>query len=238
MAAYTLQGKTESGDVVDIPLAATCDANGKVISDTYATKTEVNAKATTAALNEVKNTATNAASTANEAKTAADKAITGFDTPSFKFNELPVGSKPTGSATITGDNSAKKFNFTFGIPAIGQTLYHHYFFLSSRSATLNWKYTTINIRFDLYLPTNQQFTDITEFLSSVATITSATGILSYSDEKALTYNNRYVTAVRLKGDGNLTIYYIDLDAHGNYTSNSFHVYSEYVPRITMTDTVI
>lgn len=40
MAGYTLQGKTSAGTMVDIPLAATYDANGNAIVDYYAAKTE------------------------------------------------------------------------------------------------------------------------------------------------------------------------------------------------------
>lgn len=41
MAGYKLQGKTSDGSVVDIPLAATYDANGNDIAATYITKDEV-----------------------------------------------------------------------------------------------------------------------------------------------------------------------------------------------------
>lgn len=41
MAGYKLQGKTSDGRVVDIPLAATYDANGNDIAATYITKDEV-----------------------------------------------------------------------------------------------------------------------------------------------------------------------------------------------------
>lgn len=40
MAGYALQGKTSAGTMVDIPLAATYDANGNAIVDYYAAKTE------------------------------------------------------------------------------------------------------------------------------------------------------------------------------------------------------
>lgn len=40
MAGYTLQGKTETGSMVDIPLAATYDSAGNSIVDYYAAKTE------------------------------------------------------------------------------------------------------------------------------------------------------------------------------------------------------
>lgn len=43
MAGYTLQGKTSSGDMVDIPLAATYDSAGADITKTYATKEECKA---------------------------------------------------------------------------------------------------------------------------------------------------------------------------------------------------
>lgn len=43
MAGYKLQGKTASGDVVDIPLAATYDAAGHDIEQHYAAKTEYEA---------------------------------------------------------------------------------------------------------------------------------------------------------------------------------------------------
>ena len=44
MAGYKLQGKTASGDVVDIPLAATYDAAGHEIEQHYAAKEEYEAK--------------------------------------------------------------------------------------------------------------------------------------------------------------------------------------------------
>lgn len=40
MAGYAVQGKTSAGTMVDIPLAATYDANGNAIVDYYAAKTE------------------------------------------------------------------------------------------------------------------------------------------------------------------------------------------------------
>lgn len=40
MAGYVLQGKTQSGSIVDIPLAATYDASGNEIAAYYAAKTE------------------------------------------------------------------------------------------------------------------------------------------------------------------------------------------------------
>ena len=43
MAGYKLQGKTASGDVVDIPLAATYDAAGHEIEQHYAAKEEYEA---------------------------------------------------------------------------------------------------------------------------------------------------------------------------------------------------
>lgn len=41
MAGYKLQGKTANGTMVDIPLAATYDANGNEIATTYATNSDV-----------------------------------------------------------------------------------------------------------------------------------------------------------------------------------------------------
>lgn len=41
MAGYTLQGKTSEGTMVDIPLAATYDANGNAIVDYYAAKSDL-----------------------------------------------------------------------------------------------------------------------------------------------------------------------------------------------------
>lgn len=41
MAGYILQGKTESGSMVNIPLAATYDSAGNNITNTYATKSSL-----------------------------------------------------------------------------------------------------------------------------------------------------------------------------------------------------
>lgn len=45
MAGYVLQGKNEQGSMVDLPIRATYDSNGKKINEEYSTKTEVNQKA-------------------------------------------------------------------------------------------------------------------------------------------------------------------------------------------------
>ncbi len=47
MAGYKMQGKTADGSVVDIPLAATYDANGNEIATTYAKNSDVSAQLAT-----------------------------------------------------------------------------------------------------------------------------------------------------------------------------------------------
>lgn len=38
MSGYVLKGKDKNGNDVNIPIAATCDSEGNIIIDTYATK--------------------------------------------------------------------------------------------------------------------------------------------------------------------------------------------------------
>lgn len=51
-----------------------------------------------------------------EGKTGPTGAAAGFGTPSVTVETLPAGSDATASVTASGDNTAKVFNFNFGIP--------------------------------------------------------------------------------------------------------------------------
>lgn len=51
-----------------------------------------------------------------EGKTGPTGAAAGFGTPTIAVETLPAGSDATASVTASGDNTAKVFNFNFGIP--------------------------------------------------------------------------------------------------------------------------
>lgn len=132
MAGYKLQGKTSDGRVVDIPLAATYDANGNDIAATYITKDEATSEVTA---RESADTALGVRIDGTETEITALK--TGKANASGTYSGLNVGHASTAAEAEIAQSAGKLANaYTLdGIRFDGSASITHYGVCSTAAAT-------------------------------------------------------------------------------------------------------
>ena len=132
MAGYKLQGKTSDGRVVDIPLAATYDANGNDIAATYITKDEAASEVTA---RESADTALGVRIDGTETEITALK--TGKANTSGTYCGLNVGHASTAAEAEIAQSAGKLANaYTIdGIRFDGSASITHYGVCSTAAAT-------------------------------------------------------------------------------------------------------
>lgn len=110
MAGYKLQGKNSTGDMLDIPLAATYDIDGNPINTTYAKQNGSYPSMTVG-----KATSANSATTANNAANLGGTPAAQYAKTNGNYQEMVVGQATiAGNATQLGGSAANTYAKTSG----------------------------------------------------------------------------------------------------------------------------